>query len=276
MSRKISEAANSTFTEFDTSIPELSDSADIEVAFRLYHYGTVGDTPVNNSIYSHLSDIADDIEFLQATPTGGGVVSTQIPHQLIVLSTNVDIPEGFVWLDSDGSGGSEISSGAATLTNDMPAVSGASAHGVVWVDKDYSVTSPFQISNFITQQVLTTQLSNYLTLSSASSTYATQITPSSSSSSTAYSIGLIDNNKLLEFTSASAIIVTIPTEAVANFPIGSSLSILQAGTGQITVSPASGVTLNGTPGFKSRARWSLITLIKRGSNSWLIAGDLTV
>lgn len=276
MSRKISQAANSVFTEFDTSIPELSDSADIEVAFRLYHYGTIADTPVADSIHSHLSNITNDIEFLQATPTGGGVVSIDVPHQLSVLSNNVNIPEGFIWLDSDGLSGSSISSGAGTLTNDMPLVSGASAHGVIWIDKDYLITDPFVISNFITQQVLTTQLSNYLTLSSASSTYATQITQITTSASSTYTLSLADNNDLLEFTSSSAITVSIPTEAVANFPIGSSLSILQAGTGQITVSPASGVTLNGTPGFKSRARWSLITLIKRGSNSWLIAGDLTV
>lgn len=183
MSRKISQAANSVFTEFDTTIPELSDSSDIEVAFRLYHYGTTGDTPVNDSIYSHLSDISDDIEFLQATPTGGGVVSTDVPHQLVVLSTNVDIPEGFIWLDSDGQSAAQISSGAATLTNDMPAVSGASAHGVIWVDKDYSITDPFAINNFVTQQVLSNQLSSYLTISSASSTYVNKVGGSISNAS---------------------------------------------------------------------------------------------
>lgn len=179
MAQLISDASNSTFKQFDTSIPELSDSADIVEAFRLYHYGkenfVTGDEPADSSLYAHLKSIVDDIEFINATPTGGGIVSNDIPHQLSVLSTNINIPEGFIWLDLDATSLSVISSGAGTLTNDMPAVSGASAHGVVWVDKDYSITNPFVMSDFITTANIGQQLAAYLTIASASATYVPQV-----------------------------------------------------------------------------------------------------
>ncbi len=289
MSQLISSAANSTATKFDTSISELSDSADIEVAFRLYHYGTTGDTPVTNSIYSHLSDISDDIEFLQATPTGGGVVSIDIPHQLTVLSSNVNIPEGFIWLDSDGNSPIQISSGAAALTNNMPAVSGASAHGVIWVDKDQTLTDPFVISNFVTFENISSALTSYLTISSASSTYATQIGStltnptiinpniqiSFNQQSTSYTLAtnLSDAGKMIEMGSSSALTLTIPTNIAAPYPNGTQIAILQTGSGQVTVAGSVGVTVNGTPGLKSRAQWSIIVLTKRSTNTWLLSGD---
>jgi hypothetical protein len=68
---------------------------------------------------------------------------------------------------------------------------------------------------------------------------------------------------------------TIPTDSVVNFPIGTTLDILQSGTGQTTVVGAPGVVLNYTPGNKLRFQWSLATILKRDANTWLLFGDLT-
>jgi hypothetical protein len=68
---------------------------------------------------------------------------------------------------------------------------------------------------------------------------------------------------------------TIPKDSVVNFPIGTTLDILQSGTGQTTVVPAEGVVLNYTPGNKLRFQWSMATLLKRDANTWLLFGDLT-
>jgi len=175
----ISSAANSSYVEFDTSIPSLNESADIIEAFRLYHYGKANyitnEEPGEKSIHAHFEKITNDIEFINATPTGGGVAQTDVPHQLQVLSTSLNIPEGFIWVDSDSPSLSVISSGAGTLTNDMPAVSGASAHGVIWVDKDYTLTDPFSLSNFLTTQTIGQELAAYLTIASASATYVPQV-----------------------------------------------------------------------------------------------------
>jgi hypothetical protein len=58
------------------------------------------------------------------------------------------------------------------------------------------------------------------------------------------------------------------------FPIGTTITVLQVGSGQTTIAGA-GVTINGTPGLKLRAQWSSATLIKRATNTWVAIGDLS-
>jgi hypothetical protein len=58
------------------------------------------------------------------------------------------------------------------------------------------------------------------------------------------------------------------------FPIGTAITILQTGAGQITVVPVSGVTINSTPGLKIRTQWAAASLIKRATDTWVLVGDL--
>jgi Major tropism determinant N-terminal domain len=78
-----------------------------------------------------------------------------------------------------------------------------------------------------------------------------------------------------EVDSSSPVTITIPNNATLAWPIGASVDILQVGTGQVTISPAAGVTLNYTPGNKLRTQWSSCTIMKRGTDSWILYGDLT-
>ena len=99
--------------------------------------------------------------------------------------------------------------------------------------------------------------------------------------STTYTFVLTDaNNELMEFNNASAITLTIPLNSSVPFPIGSQISLLQTGAGQVSVTVTSGVTLNvspsaGTNTGKLRAQWSFATLIKRGTDAWVLVGDVT-
>ena len=86
---------------------------------------------------------------------------------------------------------------------------------------------------------------------------------------------LTERDSLVEVSSSSATTVTIPTDATLNFPIGTSLDILQTSTGQVTIAGAGGVTVNATPGLKLRTQWSSATLFKRASDTWVVYGDLT-
>ena len=86
---------------------------------------------------------------------------------------------------------------------------------------------------------------------------------------------LTERDSLIEVNSSSATTVTIPTDASVAFPVGTSLDILQVGTGQVTIAGASGVTVNATPGLKLRTQWSGATLFKRASNTWVVYGDLS-
>jgi hypothetical protein len=94
-------------------------------------------------------------------------------------------------------------------------------------------------------------------------------------SNTSYPITASDLYKRVEFNSTSPITVVIPTDNTLNLPVGSSVELLQANTGKITVQAEGiGVSIYGPDNqFKSRVRWSSIFIEKRGANSWLITGD---
>ncbi len=77
-----------------------------------------------------------------------------------------------------------------------------------------------------------------------------------------------------EVNSSTPVTITIPTNANLAWPVGASVDFLQVGTGQVTISPASGVTLNYTPGNKLRTQWSSCTIMKRDTDSWILYGDL--
>jgi hypothetical protein len=68
---------------------------------------------------------------------------------------------------------------------------------------------------------------------------------------------------------------TIPADSVVDFPVGTTIDILQSGTGQTTIVAGDGVVLNFTPGQKLRFQWSMATILKRDANTWLLFGDLT-
>jgi hypothetical protein len=91
----------------------------------------------------------------------------------------------------------------------------------------------------------------------------------------AYTLVLADDGKIVEVLSATAVNVTIPLESSVAFPIGTQITVLQTGTGQLTFVPAVGVTLNGNPGVKTRGQWTAATLIKRDANIWVALGDLS-
>ena len=71
-----------------------------------------------------------------------------------------------------------------------------------------------------------------------------------------------------------AITVTVPTNAAVAFPVGASIDLLQLGAGQITVSPAGGVTVNKSMATaKSRTQYSVLTLNKIATDTWVLSGD---
>ena len=78
-------------------------------------------------------------------------------------------------------------------------------------------------------------------------------------------------------TGGSAVTISIPTDATFNFPIGTSIDILQTNTGAVTIAAVTPgtTTVNATPGPKLRTQWSSATLFKRAANTWVIYGDLT-
>jgi hypothetical protein len=97
-----------------------------------------------------------------------------------------------------------------------------------------------------------------------------------SQKSAAYTLSsLTERDNLIEVGSASAVSVTIPPDSAVNYPIGTSIDILQTSTGQVTIAAGAGVTVNATPGLKLRTQWSSASLLKRAANTWIVMGDLS-
>ena len=80
-----------------------------------------------------------------------------------------------------------------------------------------------------------------------------------------FTFALSEAGAYVRSTSATAITATIDTEANVNFPVGTILTIRQAGAGQVTVSGGLGVTLNGDR--KTAAQHKSLQIIK-------VAGDV--
>jgi hypothetical protein len=86
---------------------------------------------------------------------------------------------------------------------------------------------------------------------------------------------LSERDSLIEVASASAVSITIPPDSAVDYPIGTSVDILQTSTGQVTIAAGAGVTVNATPGLKLRTQWSSASLLKRAANTWIVMGDLS-
>ena len=111
---------------------------------------------------------------------------------------------------------------------------------------------------------------------------ATAMLPINAQTGTAYTITNIttgsDAGKLITASNASAITITIPANATANssFPIGTQILVMQISSGEVTISPASGVSLNGKNGLKTSGAYAVISLIKIATDAWVVAGDAKV
>jgi hypothetical protein len=91
-----------------------------------------------------------------------------------------------------------------------------------------------------------------------------------------YVLVIEDAGKIIEMNSASANNLTIPSDSSVNFSTGVVIDVVQYGSGQTTIVANSGVTLRSKDGnLKLSSQYSGATLYKRGTNEWVIIGDLT-
>jgi hypothetical protein len=91
-----------------------------------------------------------------------------------------------------------------------------------------------------------------------------------------YTLVLTDAAKQVEMNLSSSNSLLIPTDASVAFPVGTTIVVVQLGTGQTTISAATPATttLRYTPGNKMRTQYSTATLVKRAANDWILSGDL--
>lgn len=137
-----------------TAIPGYADAADIQAALRAYHYGSYEYDPGNtspanleaSSIAKYIYDIEQDIISLENRPYLGEVSDTApVPGDF----TPVGIPDGFIWLDSDGDLGGGPVSATAAFTLNPPSLYLTS--GLLWIDKDPTDPLPVNVDSLDTR-----------------------------------------------------------------------------------------------------------------------------
>jgi hypothetical protein len=141
-------ATESIGTLIPTAIPGFEDAADIQTALRAYHYGSYSYDPGNtspaslvaNSMAKYIYDIEQNIILLENRPYLGDV-SDEPPQPGDFISGGIlGIPNGYIWLDEDGSIGSGPSSATAVFTASAPSLSLTT--GLIWIDKDPDTPAP--------------------------------------------------------------------------------------------------------------------------------------
>ena len=97
------------------------------------------------------------------------------------------------------------------------------------------------------------------------------------SQNTSYTLTLTDSGKHIYSQNTATQVVTIPTNANVAFNVGTMVSIVLQGPGNVTVSPFSGVTLylagNSTSASRTISTYGMATLMKVATNTWFINGS---
>lgn len=218
-------------------------------------------TTVNGLPYpedSDANDVAADMLALVAALDAGSVVKRLSQAQINAL-TGAQKPAGLVVYNtttstvqvSNGSTFSDVDSGSPVT--DHGSLSGLG-------DNDHTQYALVAGDTFTGDVTVEGVLRDTATITSKTSSYTLVLT---------------DRGKLVEMNKSTALTLTVPPNSSVAFPVGTRIDVIQTGAGQLTFAPGSGVTLNGTPGLKARAQWSAASLIKRGTDTWVVVGDLS-
>lgn len=260
-----------------TAIPGYADAADIQAALRAYHYGSYAYDPANTSAGNLVSpsmaktiyDIEQDIIALEAKPSSGGEVS---PTQPAATSfTPPQIPDGFIWVDEDGTIGGQPTSATAFFTNSAPTSSLTT--GVIWVDKDPTTITD---NPFIPQALINAKgdlivgtANDTASVISAASTNGYIL---SANSATASGLEWIANDQgdITAVTSGTGISVTsstgpIPSVAVDTAVVATTNNTLTM-TGKTLTSPIINSATESSPIFIGpEERWNIVASAATGT-----------
>ena len=212
---------------------------------------------------SNLIDITTGIDGV-AVPSAGAASAGQ---PVVLNASGLLDPSLF---SASGSTFAQMATGTnttATMTVGTGASLVVSGTGVVEATKIQSVVisgTPPTLGQILTAQSTTT--ANWQTPA------PTAINPQTG---TNYPAVLSDANQIVTMANAASNTFTIPTNASVAFPVGTSLSVIQAGAGTTTLAPAGGVTINTPSSLTTRTQWSTVAVVQIAANVWVAGGDLT-
>jgi hypothetical protein len=92
---------------------------------------------------------------------------------------------------------------------------------------------------------------------------------------TSSTLALTHRNKVIWASSSSAMVFTIPTNAVVAFPVGTQITVIRGGTGTVTFAPGGGAALFSKDTKRSiDGQYASATIVKKDSDTWIIIGAL--
>ena len=238
------------------------------------------------------------------TVTRGQAGSSAVAHSAGATVKHVLTGSDLTWFESNTSpvaswGLRGSSSGTTTL------VASAVASGTLTLPAITDTVVSLTATQTLTNKTLTSPTINtpVLTLSTTSATAEGRIawegtndkivvgdgsstkefTPNTiatnSQTNTTYTLVLTDRDKLVTLSNASAITLTVPLNSSVAFATGAIVNIQQTGAGQVTVQGAAGVTITSTGATATapvtRAQYSAASIIKTGTDSWTVIGDIS-
>lgn len=139
---------------YPTLMPDLTDIADVQQAFKMYHFGIVDyidpvTTPIAaDSIEGHLGAVNERVTELEGRPVAGGQVTDTEPIE--VGNPPQPIPEGYIWVDPSET--SPILPDFPTVIYSPTEPTGltVSDTGTIWVDEDGSAMV-LNVNNYLSK-----------------------------------------------------------------------------------------------------------------------------
>jgi len=189
--------------------------------------------------------------------TAGATVKHVLTSSDLIFFRNNASPVASFGFSGSTSGTTTVQATAVAGTNTLtlPAVSNDTLVGKATTD-------------VLTNKTLTSPVINGATIGTSIINLALN-----AQTGTTYTPVLADNGKLVTLSNASAITLTVPTNASVAYATGAQINIQAIGAGQVTLVGDTGVTVNGT-GTKLRTQWSAATIVKTATDTWTLIGDL--
>ena len=270
-------------TNYTVTIPALSDDASIVEAFKYYHTGGLTGSIFPNSVEHHITTLNSTTTSLQTSLGYSGVSPTpaSVHARLSSLENTVGTSLSSTYIKAIPSSNDTPAtrnliqpSTTSIVPLTLQGVVGQTADLQQWrtsagtVARVSNTGAVFSFDGSSMAEVATLSGTQTLTNKTLTNPISTIGTNSRTSS---YTLALSDQSRVVEMNSSSATILTVPTDDIVNFPLGTQIIVIRAGTGTVAIQSAA--TLNATPGLNLRAQWSMAVLIKRAANSWVVSGD---
>ena len=285
---------------YNTQIPLLAENADIQTAFRLYHYGSDTNTPSSplpeDSVARHFQDLEDfkvsktptsllDAINLNSLTESGFYIQESNPFAASgsnypspyagLLTVVSNLSEGTVFQQYQVIGASE--SGSANTIN---RTWWRSFFGGTWkswrtfvesndfaaIGDDRYYTKTLANGLFYSQTYIN---STFLTKADADLRLYLQENVQTAS----YTLALSDLNKVVAMNNSTAADLTIPNNTSVAFPVGSVINVYRMTDSGVTIIPADETVIIRNAGLIYQ-QYTEISLRKRGLNEWVASGNI--